>query len=446
MRFQRFRGRAAFAGLAGALAVVALAGFATYVSAGAGGGAGSTTLGVGTVQGPDMPLAWKSTATINSQDVLRFQWSFTDQNVGYAKWYVHKGGTSTQIATGDIKHIPAAGKPSQFTINFGGFIPKTAPASGLKYDVTVATFPKVRLIATTGPRKPPVPLSTSPKVTIAYVRPGKQVMFDDDMGYSRRDIRIELHTLDVGDEDDPLSNDEPYAVMVGFRFRVLVSAAGKASIQPGTLNVWRVGDSCHNNMGYADDDWCDEDDDPYDIRGGNLVVAQSVPTGQVGWVVGAVVVMFEEDAFTRSTAVTMRDKIIEEAKKAIASLNFSNVGTDAISDAVQKKIVGQIKGSFKYLAAGTFSFLSGLAQAMDPDDIAGFNTVIAFTAPGGRLGMTSGQPPATPQDILTKSVPVTGPVSFSLAYPAGDLSKAPGNARYQGQMAIRGTVSTKLVR
>lgn len=425
----------------------------------------SASLWVGTVTGPDKPLAWKDTKVITSGETVRFKWSTTDPNVT-ARWEVTKAGSVVPVASGAIASVPAPGKETFFNVNFKPFVPASAPAAGINYDVVVKTYPKGRITRTTTPprivvRPPggvrpapttnrastlPEPKSISSKVMVAYVRPGAPTKFDNDMGYSRRQIKIDLHTLHVGDEDDPSSNDEPYAVMVKFRFRTLIGASGKVSVQPGTLQVGAVGTSCHNNMGHSDDNWSDEDDGPYNIRNAGLSILEYVPTGQMGWVVGAVVVMFEEDAFTYETASLMRDKIIQEARKSIETLNFSNVNPNSISDAVEKKIVGQIKGSFKYFIFGLGDLFSGLAQAADPDDIAGFNTVIAFTAPGGQLAMTSGQPPASANDLITQAVPITGSRGFTLEYPIGNLSAAPGIARYQGRMSLEGTVTTRLYR
>ncbi len=354
-------------------------------------------------------------------------------------------GTTKELASGILSPTPPSGQSREFEIDFRKFLPAQATSAGIRYDVTVSTFKKLAITSTGGARGPAVPLSTSPKATVIHVKPGKPVQFDDDMGFSRRNINIQMHTLDVGDEDDPSSNDEPFMVLVQFKFRATI-AGGKAKLMPGTLSVRAVGSSAHNNMGRGDDNWCDEDVDPYNLTSANLTVNTDVPTGQPGWVVGAVAVMFEEDAFSDSRAVEMRDLIVTEATKAIQTLDFSNINASAISDPLVARITGQITSSFKILNFGLVNFLKGFAEAIDPDDVAGVNVVVAATMPGGKLRFMAGQPPKTANDLILQSVPVNGPQEFALSYPIGDLSSAPGIARYQGEMTVRGRLTTKLIK
>lgn len=451
-------------GVAALVAALAVAVAASFTARGTAPVFFGSDLLVGNVTGPDKPLAWRDTKKINSGEIVRFKWTNSEANVT-ARWEVVKAGSVVPVASGPIASVPAPGKEALFSIDFRKFIPAQAPANGQNYDVVVKTYPKQAIARTANPPRivvrPPgggirattnrratiiAPKSVSSKATVAYVRPGAPTRFDSDMGFSRRLIRIDLNTLHVGDEDDPSSNDEPYAVMVRFRFRTLFNSDGSVAVQPGTLEVAPVGASCQNNMGRSDDNWSDEDDDPYDVRSANLRVIETVPTGQVGWVVGAVVVMFEEDALAYERSQLMRDKIVEETRKAIESMNFSNVNPNAISDAVKHSIIAQIIGSFKPMFINFVDLIGGIIQAADPDDIAGFNAVIAFTAPGGSLAMTSGQPPANQADLIAQAVPVGGSRGFRLSYPAGDLSMAPGIARYEGQMSLDGVVSTRLLR
>ena len=445
MNKRNLPGRWALAGIAAASAAAIVGALSIPSAMSASVGFLSTSLQVGTIAGPDAPLVWKSTTAINEPSVLSFRWSTTDSDVGSAKWQVYQAGQSAPVASGSVGQIPAPGEPAIFKIDFKKFVPAQAPANGIKYTVTVSTFflsPKI----TKRGAPPPKPISTSPIVTVAYVRPGAATKFDDDMGYSSRRIKIELHSLDVADEDDPSSNDEPFVILVRFRFQAMIGPSLKAKIRAGTLQVSAVGSAVHNNMGRSDDNWCDEDDDPYGLGGANLMINELVPTGQPGWVVGAVAVLFEEDAFSDGTANQMRKLILAEARKAIESMDFANINSNVITAPLVNKIAGQITSSLKLANLGLIGFLNGLAEAVDADDFAGVNVVLAATVPGGEMRMIAGQPPASAQALVLESVPVTGPKEFVLSFPAGDLSQVPSSARYQGQMAVRGRLSTVLVK
>jgi hypothetical protein len=400
-------------------------------------GALATTLSVGEVTGPDKPLDWRSSKTINSPEILTFRWSTTDPDAKGGLWTVKQDGKAAPVATGALQSAPGPGKFAQFSIDFKKFAPAHAPSGGLTYRVTVSSLPSLRAGAE--------PISTSSAVVIKYVKPGPTTQFDADMGFSFRRIRIELNRLDVGDEDDPTSNDEPYLVIVRFRMRTSI-VNGAPRITPGTLQVGAVGTSSHNNLGRSGDNWCDEDDDPYSLPSSSLAITESVPTGQPGWVVGGIYVMFEEDDFKGSTAALMRDRIVREARNAISSLNFANVNSNALTNAIMNKIKDDLVRSLKKLALGAGDFFRALAEAINPNDFGGINVVMAATLPGGTLTMFAGAPPASAAGAIAAASQVAGSRDFALAYPAGDLSAVPWNARYTGKCVFRGKLTTTLVK
>src|SRR5262245_27416279 len=206
----------------------------------------ATVLTVSVIQGPDTEPDWETLTVITEPQYLPFRWSTTDQNVS-AGWRVTVPGASgpQQIASGAIQSVPTIpGHFGQFTIDFKQFAPQSPPGNTpIIYDVTVSTYPKL------GRGEP---ISTSLPVKVRYQKSTQPpVVFDEDIGFNQRTIKIALKTLDGKHKDDESTKDEPYVIMVRFRFRTTISA-GAAALLPGTLEVGVVGSGGHNNLGHSD--------------------------------------------------------------------------------------------------------------------------------------------------------------------------------------------------
>lgn len=424
-------------GLTG-LAAALLAFSATFLLQGSAdaGGQNNTRLEVGEQTGPDKPLAWKQQTAITGAAIVRFRWmsNLTGEHSG--AWYVYRENGAQPVARGSIPKGPPTGGWGYFNIDFSKFIPKSFSGDQIKYRVQVGSITRRGLTTTT---------PTSNAVTVVLAKPGKQPKFTDDMGFRMRQFKIQLKALDVLDEDDPSSDDEPYLMAISFRLQASI-VGKKASLVPGTLKTKLVGASCQNNLGHSDDNWCDEDEDPYDLTNQGFLIQEMVPTQQPGWVVGAIVILMEEDAFPYSTAQTLRDKALQAATEALRKMDFKNVNATTISDAVVEKVKNEVLHSLRSLNFGAVDFFKGLAQALDPDDFGGFNVVMATTMPDGSARFLAGAAPASATEAVASSQTLGGSADFRLGYPQGNLDEVPANATYNGEAAVRGTLSTRLIK
>jgi hypothetical protein len=392
----------------------------------------ATLLSVGIIQSPDAPLDWETSTVINKPQYLTFKWSTTDQNVS-ARWHVNALSLfgPQQVASGVLQSVPMPGHSGQFTIDFNAFAPESPAEDPTFYEVTVSTYPAGGLAR--------APISTSFPVKVIYQKSTQSpIAFDADLGFNWRTIKIALTRLDAKKDDDANTTDEPYLIMVRFRFRTTLSASGVATPVPGTLEVGLVGSGSQNNLGHSGDNWFKAPHN-YDITSANLVVDESVPTGQPGWFVGAVIVFFDEDSFTASTVAQFRDLVVKQVSSSIGSLTLS-VNANEIGDAIVSSIVAKLWSSFELLNLGFVNFLSGILELIDPDDFGGVNVVTASTVPGGRVRMSAGPPSAG----LASGPSVVASAPFALTFPVGNLSKVPWQARYTGKCIVRGTLSVGL--
>ena len=253
-----------------------------------------------------------------------------------------------------------------------------------------------------------------------------------------RTLTITCDTLTYQDEDDPLSKDEPYLVVVGFRFRIVADASGRAAVAPGSLSTSPVGGGPHHNLGRSGDNWAREGS-TYGFDG--IAYRAELPEGEAGWVVGTVVLFMEEDGWAGSTAAAFREAAHEAVRRAIETLSLPDVGS--VTRTVITKIVTDMTKAVRRWDIG--GVVRALASAADPDDVGGVNVVITATLPGDAVQMHAGAPP---QDLTAlRMQPVScspeGAVRFSLPYPAGDLSRLPNSARYQGRCVVSGQVSCR---
>jgi len=256
-----------------------------------------------------------------------------------------------------------------------------------------------------------------------------------------RFVTVKLTGLRCADEDDPASRDEPFLIVTRFKARAELTSTGTARLVPGTLTVMNTYAAGHNNLGRSGDNWCSERSAIHDIPvSARQEMTESMPWGQSGWIAGAVVCFFEEDGFSDSTGRLLADQILGAVRTGLSTFSLAGVSTRTITDALAAKILGDIKRAVKNVNIG--GLIRGLASAVDPDDFGGIAIVGAVTADGGRVFMFAGAPPADPASLLAGTTELRTSSTFSLAYPLGDLSTAPGNARYQGRCTVLGTIST----
>lgn len=252
-----------------------------------------------------------------------------------------------------------------------------------------------------------------------------------------RTITIAFNSIRIVDEDDPISNDEPYLIVTKVRMRVQVgAAAGTVSIVPGTLQVANVM-SGHNNLGRGGDNWADEPN-TYNFPNGILrSVQENVPWNEPGWVIGAIVSHVEEDGFSNSTANLLGTRIEALARSSVTSMSFSVADARGISDAIARKVVSDLGRAFRTFDLG--GIIRGIASAADPDDFGGVQVVLTATGPGNTVFMYAGVPPASigvpPGGVLA----VTTTTPFSLKFPTG-VSALPSNARFCGDHRVNGDV------
>ena len=72
-----------------------------------------------------------------------------------------------------------------------------------------------------------------------------------------RGIRSKITSITIGDEDDPLSNDEPYLILIRVRARLLGLATTSPRLDPASISV-SLSMNGQNNLGRSSDNWADE--------------------------------------------------------------------------------------------------------------------------------------------------------------------------------------------
>lgn len=249
-------------------------------------------------------------------------------------------------------------------------------------------------------------------------------------------VLIQLKQIQIQKEDDPLSNDEPYLINLGFKAQIAIDENSKPGIVPGTLSVTPVGTAVRNNLGRGGDNWAN--------RGGTYafdtqLFGTVIPANEPGWIVGIITAFFEEDAYSESTARDLRNRLREEVSKSIESLAFDSADARSITKSVASKVVRDIqRGAAKLNIAGIFR---NLASALDPDDFGGMNMVLAMSLPQGGLMMFAGAPPDNLGEVpnLT-NVPTGKPTPFTFDFPKHVPSGVPWNARYRGRCRVEGFV------
>jgi hypothetical protein len=379
--------------------------------------------------GPDVPPNWVRVRPIDQPQTLRFRWRTSHPEAASGRWRVRREGSWGAPVEGSAGNAPNPNSHGFFNIDFSQFAPGAPPTDRIIYhvDVEVRDAGGTEPVSTTTPVRVVYQASHPPAVTLL-----------DEAVHQWRTIEVHLTTLDYQQKDDDLSNDEPYLILVGFRMRTAVTPQGRVAMVPGTLQVARFGSSTHENLRTAQN-WAGSGKS-YGIHNRGLRIREQLPTGQPGWLVGMVVVFMEEDGWTKSTATVLRDRIVSEARTALQTTNL-DVDATAISDAVVEKISAGVTRALRRLDIG--GLVTGLVEAVDPDDFGGVNVVFAATLPEGRVAVFAGQPPADEAELTTGSkIMTTANEPFALDCPVGNLSAVPGNARFKGRCTIRGTART----
>jgi hypothetical protein len=266
---------------------------------------------------------------------------------------------------------------------------------------------------------------------------------------SVKTLTIKLLSLKILDEDDPMSNDEPYLVHIGFRGRLESAGGNNVRFAPGTLSFSTIGGGPHNNLGRSGDNWADEGGMEYVIdnivevlphqHAGRQAFTTTVPVNQPGWAVGSVIVFFEEDGFSNATAATMRTRIRQQVENAIRNLSMNGIDTNAITNAVTRKVTNDLKTAVEKFDIG--GIIRGVASAADPDDYGGVRIVLAVTTPGGGFSYYAGAPFSNVNNVPITNVSKGTPMSnFEFTFPSGNLSQVPWNARYTGRSRFKGVI------
>jgi hypothetical protein len=251
---------------------------------------------------------------------------------------------------------------------------------------------------------------------------------------AQQGVQIVFDSLKIRDEDDPSSDDEPYLIVTRFQFRWRLDR-GNPSIVPNTLKVAPVMGG-HNNLGRRRDNWADEPH-TYPIPNGIPRVAQNLlPQGQDNWILGAVVVFMEEDGFTAITARDLSARVHRAVERTLRAMTFSAADGRAVAHAVERKITLELVQSLGRLDLR--GIIRGLRSAADPDDFGGLKVIVVRSAQGNQANVYSGQPDLA--SALMESRSFTGSTRVSLNFPARNMGRVPGNARYQGNCVVNATV------
>ncbi len=264
--------------------------------------------------------------------------------------------------------------------------------------------------------------------------------YQDAYGQSRG-IRARLTSITIVDEDDPISNDEPYLILIRVRARLLSFETSNAKLDPASISV-SLRMNGHNNLGKSQDDWADEP--------GIFLIPSNIPNSaeglvplnQSGWIVCGLLVHMEEDGFTKATAT----QVGVDIKNAIQNklLEFANQNTKMTVDSVIKEVVGQLSANTMKKA------MQNLISIADPDDFGGMHLIGGVTLPNGSVWTYAGNPKpilplfngATPLSVpggvlLTNSSPSR---NFTLNYPGGLQTALPWNMKFLGQHTVKGKI------
>lgn len=256
-----------------------------------------------------------------------------------------------------------------------------------------------------------------------------------------RGIRSKVTSIRIDDEDDPLSNDEPYLILIRVRARLMSFGTANPKIDPASVSV-SLRMNGHNNLGRASDNWADEPD-TYSIPSTIPNSAEGlVPLNQSGWIVCGLLIHMEEDGFTKSTAaqvgVDIRTAILNKLNE------FASTNKTVTVDSIIKEVVGQLSANTMKKA------MQNLISIVDPDDFGGMHLVGGVTLPGGSVWTYAGNPKpifalfngANPLSVpgsvvLTNANPSR---NISLTFPGGLQTALPSNMKFQGKHIVRGRI------
>lgn len=260
------------------------------------------------------------------------------------------------------------------------------------------------------------------------------------MGQSRG-IRSKVTSIRIDDEDDPLSNDEPYLILIRVRARLLGFGTPTARLDPASINV-SLRMNGQNNLGRSSDNWADEPE-TYPIPSTIPSSAESlVPLNQAGWIVCGLMVHMEEDGFPKATALQVGADIRNAIQNKLTE--FAAQNKPLTVDSVIKEVVGQLSANTLRKA------MQNLIAMVDPDDFGGMHLVGGVTLPNGSVWTYAGSPnPILP--LFNGSTPFVIPGgmvltnaspsrNFSLTFPGGLQTSLPSNMRFQGKHIVRGRI------
>jgi hypothetical protein len=257
----------------------------------------------------------------------------------------------------------------------------------------------------------------------------------------QRSIRIVFDSIRIGDEDDRLSNDEPYLIVTLIRMRFDPRTGIPV---PGTLRVMTAL-SGHNNLGRRGDNWADEVN-TYPLPIGIQRARDSFPWNEAGWVLAAVVLHMEEDGLSDSAANVIGTEVRNLVHEAARSLNFSDLDFRRIGEAVATHVAQRTKAALARLNLG--GVIRGLASVADPDDVGGVTVVGTLTGNDNKVFMYAGALPEGGNPAGVAGVTeVRSSTPFTLAYPTADLPSfhLESKMRFQGRHQINGHVEARHV-
>lgn len=251
-----------------------------------------------------------------------------------------------------------------------------------------------------------------------------------------RGITIDFKSVKCGDEDDPLSHDEPYLIVTKFRFKMELAGTSPRMV-PGTLRVENVMTG-HGSLGNKRDSFTRERRTWNIPRTVPHLAQEVVPPNEKGWVVGAAVTYMEKDGFSAANARFLSSKVRDLVQGSITTMSFTEADTRRLTDQMMKKVTSDLSRSFKKLHIG--GMISGIASAVDPDDYGGTALIVTVTGDSGKVFYSVGMPSDNVASVLAGVREISGPTAFSLRFPMGDLSKVPSNARFQGRSTVNGEI------
>jgi hypothetical protein len=265
-------------------------------------------------------------------------------------------------------------------------------------------------------------------------------IYHEAVGQSRG-IRSKITSITIVDEDDPLSNDEPYLILIRVRARLLGLATTSPRLDPASISV-SLSMNGQNNLGRSSDNWADE---PRSFAVPSTIPnsAQSlVPLGQSGWIVCGLLIHMEEDGFTKSTATQVGVDIKTAVQNKLIDMAQNNQTLTV--DGVLKEVVGQLSANTLKKA------MQNLISIVDPDDFGGMHLIGGVTLTNGTVWTYAGSPkpifplfnganPLTVPGgmILTNNLPSR---NFSVSFPGGLTTALPSNMKFQGQHTVKGKI------